>query len=301
MLWRLRAFPDVVEPLVRNFFPLAGAMILMAAAAPALSQEDGGASEPREGFTGDWIIVGAGITAVPQYEGARHYEALPMAGAIGSVKGVSFRWIGNQIGVDLLTLPIGGRWSVALGPTAALSTNRTHLSVITDRRVRALGKVNPSLEIGASAGLVGNGVLTSRHDRLSLSLSYSRDITGAYDGEGFLPQVSYFMPVSRKAALLLLAQADHADGRYATTYFGISAAQSAASGLPAFAARGGWKSWTAGAAADIALTGDLTHGLSLIAGTSYMRLLGDFAASPVTRIAGSPHQWTLGLGLAYAF
>jgi outer membrane scaffolding protein for murein synthesis (MipA/OmpV family) len=50
-----------------------------------------------------------------------------------------------------------------------------------------------------------------------------------------------------------------------------------------------------------ALTGDLRHGLGLFFTGSYSRLQNDFAASPVTSVAGSPNQWFGALGLGYTF
>jgi hypothetical protein len=82
---------------------------------------------------------------------------------------------------------------------------------------------------------------------------------------------------------------------------GIAAAGPAASGLPAYDPDGGWKSWTAGMGAAVSLTGDLTHGLQLVAAGTYRRLLGDTADSPIVATAGSRNQWMGALGLAYSF
>ena len=167
--------------------------------------------------------------------------------------------------------------------------------------MRALGRVKPDIELGGSVGIVGSGVITSDFDRLSVSVAYRHDVNGAHGGNMLKTNVTYLMPVSRKAMLLFMAQADHADDKYAATYFSISPAQSAASGLPGYSAKGGWKNWTLAAATSVSLTGDLTGGLALVGGVSYSRLLNDFAASPVTSVAGSRNQWMAGVGLAYTF
>lgn len=88
-----------------------------------------------------------------------------------------------------------------------------------------------------------------------------------------------------------------ADDRYQRAYFGVTSADQAASGLPAFDAKGGIQS--AGAAA-----GSI-HQLSRRWGVAtfvrYDRLVGDAARSPVTRRFGSRNQFSLGLGLSYTF
>jgi outer membrane protein len=108
-------------------------------------------------------------------------------------------------------------------------------------------------------------------------------------------------PLSRKSLVAFFASATHIDQRYSDTYFSISPAQSVRSGLPAYQARSGWKSVSAGAAGNISLTGDLTGGLSMIGGLMYMKLLGSAAETPATSIAGNRNQWLGGLGLAYTF
>ena len=74
-----------------------------------------------------------------------------------------------------------------------------------------------------------------------------------------------------------------------------------ASGLPAYSIDSGWKSWSVALLGDMALTGDLTGGLQLVATASYRRMLGDFADSPIVSVAGSRDQWFGALGLAYTF
>lgn len=273
--------------------------IALAAALPggALAADPPSPLQP----TGNWAVAGAGISAVPQYEGSDDYEALPVPAAVGEVGGIGFALLGPSLTVDLVSRPVSGRWHVTLGPTVAYNANRSHLSVISDTRIRALGRVKPAVELGGDLGLTGNGVITSAYDQLSVSFAYRHDVNGAHRGDVFAPSITYLMPVSPKTAFLFQAEADHADSRYAQAYFGITPAQSVASGLPAFSAGGGWKDWTLGAAVDVSLTGNLIHGLSAVGGVSYTHLLNDFGASPVASVAGSRHQWMVGAGLAYAF
>lgn len=126
-------------------------------------------------------------------------------------------------------------------------------------------------------------------------------MSGVHDAEILTPSVSYLTPLSRKALVGLFASAERAENGYADTYFGVTPAGSAASGLPAYDPDGGWKSWTAGMGGAVSLTGDLTHGLQLVVAGTYRQLLGDVADSPIVATAGSRDQWMGALGIAYSF
>lgn len=150
-------------------------------------------------------------------------------------------------------------------------------------------------------GVGKTGVITSPYDKLSVTLSYRHDVNNSHDSAIWQPTVSYLMPVSTKAALALFGSAEHAGRGYANTYFSITPTQSAVSTLPVYNASKGWKSYTLGGAVTYSLTGDLLQGFKLVAGGTYVRLLNDFADSPVTSIAGSKSQWLGAVGIGYTF
>ena len=80
-------------------------------------------------------------------------------------------------------------------------------------------------------------------------------------------------------------------------YFSVNAPQSAASGLPPFAAKGGVRSVGAGAQARYLWTPQwATHGF-----VEYERLTGDAAGSPLVTQRGSANQVTIGFGATRAF
>ena len=276
---------------------------LLPLAAP-LAAQTGEASAPSgepDATSGrDFLTIGAGAATVPEYEGASSNRILPVPGAVGRIGGFSFLIAGNQLSVDLIP-DSGNNWDFQLGPSAAIGFNRNSLKNISDPRIRALGKVGTAVELGAFAGVARCGVITSPYDRLSFSTTWRRDVADGHGGTLVSPTLSYITPLSKSILAGLLLSADWADSKYASTYFGVTPAQSAASTLPAFTARSGWKDWSIGAATNISLSGDVTHGLSVIGGVSYTRLLNDFAASPVVSIAGKADQWMAGLGLAYTF
>jgi outer membrane scaffolding protein for murein synthesis (MipA/OmpV family) len=87
-----------------------------------------------------------------------------------------------------------------------------------------------------------------------------------------------------------------ANAEYLDTYLGVTAEQSADSGLREFDADGGLKGVGVEAEARYALTAQW----SLVGSAGYERLVGDAADSPITD-AGSENQFTAGLGLTYRF
>ena len=246
--------------------------------APAATPPDAGALAASPG--GDSITIGAGAVYLPDYEGSN---------------------AGNRASIDLIPNKSGPGWDVQLGPVGVINFNRSSLKGIDDLRIRALGKVNTAIELGGYVGLGKTGVITSEYDRLSVSVSYRHDVNSAHDSGIWQPSLNYLTPLSRKAVVGLFASAEHVERGYATTYYGITAAQSVASGLPAYGARGGWKNYTLGALGSVALTGDLLHGFKLVGGGTYARLLNGFSYSPVVRIAGKSSQWLGVVGLAYTF
>ena len=83
---------------------------------------------------------------------------------------------------------------------------------------------------------------------------------------------------------------------YMDTYFGVTAAEAATSGLPAFDPDGGVKGVGVEAEARYALT----RHWAIRGKAGYERLLGDAADSPISR-AGSRDQFNAALGLTYRF
>ena len=275
-------------------------VLALAAAAPAFAQ-DTPPPLPSDEVPQDSITIGAGAIYLPDYEGSDDYRFSPAPGAIGSVGGFGFVLAGNRASVDLIPDRDPSGWNIEAGPIALLNLNRTSTSSIDDRRVAALGELDAAIELGGYVGIGKTGVITSAYDRLSVSVSYRKDVNGVHEAGILQPTISYVTPLSRKSAIGLFASAERAERGYGRAYFDVTAAQSAASTLPVFTTRGGWKNWSLGAIGTQALTGDLLQGFKLVAGVNYRRMLNDFGDSPVVSVAGSRGQWLAALGLAYTF
>lgn len=265
---------------------------------PAFAQDE---ALPEPYQNSDFLMLGAGVATLPDYEGSDDRRVVPLPGAIGRVGGFKFTLIGNRASMDFIPDRAGQRWDLQAGPVASLGFSRANLKDLKDPRMKALGRLGYAVELGGYVGIARTGLITSDYDNLSASISYRKDVANAGRGATIIPSATYMTPLSRKAMVIVFGSATHVDTDYAVSYFSISPQQSARSGLPVYSARAGWKSWAVGAASSVALTGDLTGGLSLMGGFMYTKLLGSAAETPMTRIAGTRNQWLAGAGLAYTF
>jgi outer membrane protein len=288
----------------RRLFATA-ATLLLVSAAPAFAQSAPPAPADNDQLAADLdkdsVTIGVAGAYVPQYEGSNDYRFVPAPAVIGSVKGFNFSVIGNRASIDLIPNRPGQKIDFQFGPIGVINFDRSSLKSIDDTRVRALGKLDTTLELGGYVGIGKTGVITSPYDKISLSVSYRVGVTGAHSSGIWQPSLTYLTPLSRKAAIGLTASAQNVEQGYATTYFSISPTQSLTSGLPVYNARGGWKNYSVGGFATYSITGNLLHGFKLVAGGTYTRELGDFSYSPIVRIAGTPNQWIGAAGIAYTF
>jgi outer membrane scaffolding protein for murein synthesis (MipA/OmpV family) len=280
-------------------------MAALAAAIPAAAQDVAGPPDaPLPGpdeIGRDSVTLGLAAGYMTDYEGSDDYQFLPVPGALGSIGGYAFSVLGNRASVDLVRNQPGPTWDVQAGPVGVVNFLRNRRGAIDDARVAALDKRGIAVELGGYVGIGKTGVVTSPYDKLSLSLSYRYDVAGTHKSGIWQPSINYLTPLSRKTAVGLFASAQRVERRYIRTYYDVTAAESLASGLPVFAGRGGWQSWTVGGMGTVALTGDLLKGFKLVAGGTYRRLLNDTADSPLVRIAGSRNQWLGAVGVAYTF
>ncbi|HEX8513405.1 MAG TPA: MipA/OmpV family protein [Allosphingosinicella sp.] len=265
-------------------------------ALPALAQESDGQGAPDDRNS---LTIGLGGAYLPSYEGSDDYILTPAGLAFGKVAGFGFATRGTALYVDLLPDKPDAPFSFDLGPLANVRLDRNNR--IKDPRVKALGEIDTAIELGAWAGLRKNGVL-HEYDSLGVRLAWQKDIGDTHEGTIVTPAIEYSSPVSTKTLVSLSVQAERVSDRYARTYYSVTPAGSVASGLAAFNADGGWKSWRATLLLGQALTGDLRNPkLSLFGGVGYSRLLGDAARSPIVNVAGDRDQYFATAGLAYTF
>lgn len=285
---------------------LAAVLTAAALASPACAQDVADPTVPASSLpntdTGaDFYVVGLGAAVLPDYEGSDDYSFSPVPAATGRVSGYNFLLAGNRLSVDLIPDGIGPTWDFQAGPIAVVNLNRSSTKGIDDAQVRALGKVDAAIELGGYVGIGKTGVITSEFDRLSVSVSLRKDVAGGHKSTVLAPTINYVTPLSAKALAGVFVSAERVGEGYADSYFSVTQAQSLASGLPIYNARGGWKNWTLGALAGHSISGDLRSGWQVFGSVVYRRLLNDFADSPLVSRNGSSSQWLGAVGIAYSF
>ena len=237
------------------------------------------------------LTLGAGALTAPTYEGDDSYRVsiLPNIQVtygddfFASVQeGVGYRFINED------TLRVGpiGRLKFSRGedgdqPFAVTGEDTTDL--------RGLGEVDTTFELGGFVEYEIGGVTlgaearkaVSGHDGAVLDL----DVSWSGRSMAFGPPLIWSFGPRVRAV----------DDTYATAYFGVTPAQSAAAGLPVYTAGGGVYSYGLGGTAILPLDDRWT----LVAFASYEKLAGDAADSPLVQLRGSEDQATLGIFVSY--
>ena len=273
------------------------ALAALLAAVPALAQPVSDAAMPNPNDQSDNFTIALGGAWIPDYEGSNDYEGTPFAAIRGRVNGMSFSTRGTYLYLDLIRRPDSGI-DFDAGPIVGFRRERT--SKVKDDFVTDLPERDTAIEIGGFVGMTFHG-LTNPYDALSLRLDVVNDVGGAHKSTIFTPNIEFGTPLSSRTYIGAALSADFVAGRYAEYYYSISPAEGFVAGLPAYDADGGMKNWKLSVLANQAITGDLTHGLSIFGTGTYSRLVGDIADSPIVAGRGSRSQWQAALGLAYTF
>lgn len=245
------------------------------------------------------VNIGIGAAIRPSYDGSDDIVVGPAAIIRGKVAGFSFETAGTQLSVDLIRNASDNGVKFKFGPVAGIGLNRS--SQIRDQRVAALGNIRAAAHLGGFIGVQKSGVITSSFDSLSFEISYVRDVGSVHRSSIITPRIRYATPLSRKTLVSIAASTTIVGDRYAQTYYGITPAGSAASGLPVYTLDGGVKDVGMTFVGAHSLGKDVRRGASLFAVAGYSRLLGRFKASPIVADAGSANQVFAAFGVGYSF
>lgn len=276
------------------------ALSIFTAAAPAWAEEGPPAPPERNVFRGDFLIVGAGVAAVPSYEGSDDLIAIPAAAVAGRIGGIGINARSAGLALDLIAdSDRAGGIGLTLGPVVRYRTNRS--GRIADEVVAKLGKLKGVVEAGVTAGFDVKHLLNP-YDSLSFSVDLRWDVSGRGSGMIVSPGLSYLTPLSKGVAVGGAVGMNFIDDAYANYNFSISPGGSLASGLPAYAAHGGLKDANVGAFTAFDLNGNFLDGGPAIAlGAYYSRLYGSAAESPITALRGRRGQLIFGAAVGYTF
>ena len=246
----------------------------------------------------DTLTIGLGAASVPRYEGSDDNTIVPAGAIRGKVSGISFATLGTTLFVDLVPMHSATGTKFVLGPVAHVTLDRTNIKRTRNPQIVALGKIGTAVELGGHVGLSRTGVITSDYDTLSADVAVTHDITGTHRSTIVTPSLTYATPLSTSLYVGVSVAADYVGDGYARKYFGVTPAQSVASGLATYTPGSGFKDINFGLLGGVSLSGDLRRGASIFLIGNYEKLLGDFGRSPVVR---DRNQWFGGVGLAYTF
>lgn len=261
---------------------LTGLATLTLSAAPAVAQATVDAEEDA-----DWWEIGAGAFVQPRYPGARAVRVTPRPTFSSGSRTPSRISGGVREGLryDLIESPTFG-----FGPSARIDFGRRRSDA--DRYTPGLGKVGIALELGGFGEVALTRSISARID--------ARQGIGGHEGflaDGTLTAKTQLGP---RTTLTFGPRARFTDGNYNRAYFGVTAAQSLASG-------GRFAPYTPGSGVS-----EVGGGATLLFPISrswngslfgdYGRLVGPAGRSPVTLDRdGSRDQFYYGATVSYRF
>jgi MipA family protein len=243
------------------------------------------ATPPMPPSSSGWIItIGGDARDVPKYMGSN-------ASTVVGVPYFDFRRPGSPEGFHSprdgtgIALFDNGVW--AIGPVGSLIWQRRQSD---SAQLNGLGDVGFTYEFGGFIDYWPARWLRMRVEALKAF--------GGADGAAANLAMDAVMPLSPALTWSGGPRARAVTSGLESPYFSITPAQSMRSGLPVFNAGGGWQAVGAGTQLKYRLNPVwATYGL-----VEYEKLVGPTASSPiVTGPGGNSTQWTVGIGLTYAF
>ena len=146
------------------------------------------------------LTIAVGAAAIPSYDGSDDTVVTPGAIVRGKVSGHSFFSRGTSLYFNLIKdKPSSSGLDVGFGPLTTVRLTRTRS--IRDPQVKALGKLDPSVEIGGWGEIGKTGLFSGKYDSLSFRLTYAHDIAGAHDSYFIKPSLEYGTPITETTFL----------------------------------------------------------------------------------------------------
>jgi MipA family protein len=229
------------------------------------------------------VTIGAMGTYQPKYDGAKTYEfqVLPIIKFdTGSSMGKRF----DVRGLDDVSFAIVQSDSFKMGVLTGYRDGRDQSD---SPRLRGLGDID--------GGIVAGGFARYDMGPAYLRGSYHRQIFEDDNGGVFRFVLGTDYKLTDRVMLRAVTGLEAADRNYMQTYFGVSAAQSARSGLlPTYTPSGGLTSYRLGVGTDFEVIPTWT----LTASADYIRYLGNASRSPIVEEAD---QFKVRLGVSKSF
>jgi outer membrane protein len=250
----------------------------------------GDAIDPVDTAPGDGIRVtlGAGAGVAPDYEGSDYYEAVPLWNL--NVSNLYHPKTYVQLFGPLLRsnfIP-DDHWRLGVAGQFIKKRDNVHNDRVDDLE---------SVDASAMLGLIGGyDFLADPRRDLVLEVEARQDVA---NDNGFLATIrgAYRGRLTESLGMVAYVGSTWADDDYMSSYFGIDAANAAASGLDQFNADEGFKDVSFGGAVNYRF---LERWSVAFLGT-YARLLNDAKDSPIVDDVGDANQFFGGALINYQF
>lgn len=241
--------------------------------APAVADEAGNALR---------VTIGPGVIVSPEFEGAEKYDVTPVPYVDIRYGEVFFASYVDGIGARLVN------WhGFSAGPLVRVDFGRDEDD---SRYLSGLGDIEIGVELG--------GFFQYDYDRYFTTRLELRQAVSGHNGFVADLEAAVKFRLAESVFGSIGPQISYGGSDYMENYFGVTPAQSIASGYAIYDADAGFKS--AGVNANLIYR--VTDRISLAAFGGYKRLIGDAAESPIVKgPGGSPDQFLAGAGLTYTF
>jgi outer membrane protein len=231
-----------------------------------------------------WVVTLGGYGGgEPEFPGSKGYTG-SFRPIVDIRREGTKEWLGLPNDAIGLTLYQAGNFR--FGAAGDLLQNRDRSN---DSALKGLRNIDYTLELGAFAEYYPVPFIRTRVELL-------QGVTGA---EGFAINLmaDYIYQPAPQWLFTAGPRLRFVNTQYESTFFSISGAEAAASGLKSFHASGGLDS----AGIDATVRYYVSDNLSLRAFAEWDRLTGDGADSPLVKVRGSEDQLQFGVGAAYKF
>ena len=226
--------------------------------------------------------IGGGIGVKPDYEGSSDYEFVPLpAGSARFGNGMYIQLLGLNLRANVIP---SNMWR--LGP---VYNYRQERSDVENNRVDDMKNISDANELGIFGGFEWNNWF--------VFLDILGDMGNAYNGWYATLKGGYNYVISKAWMLSMGAHTTYADDDYMQTYFGVSAADSARSGLKRYNADSGMKD----VGIDLGLNWNFASSWDLRGIASISQLIGDADDSSPVVNEGSETQFMGGVMVLFKF
>lgn len=235
------------------------------------------------------LKIGVGPSYNPAFEGSRDYKwhAVPVISLqYRDVLKVNNNEVDFTAFNQVFNFGEGAISKLEIGPSVSLDFGRSESA---SRDLRGMGDVGFSFELG--------GYVSYRTEFAKLELDFSHDVANGHGGGMLDIDASTTLYRGERVSLGVNATVTLATSKYLKSFFGVTAARAAASGLPTFHPKGGLKDVFLGVQASY----DVTDELAFVAHMGYERLLGDAANSPLIQRRGDVNQMQATAFVVYTF